>query len=93
MMADPNMPINQHNIVLHFVGTLDNSSEKFENLKVIKQSFASKTAHEEYENNLAPLKQVDPIVEAYNYLDFTKEFVDLNKWIDQTSKEYCHTFP
>ena len=50
-------------------------------------------AHEEYENNLAPLKQVETLVEAYNYLDFTKEFVDLNKWIDSTSEEYCHTFP
>jgi len=53
----------------------------------------SKLADEEYENKLAPLNQVETLVEAYNYLDFTKEFVDLNKWIDQTSAEYCHTFP
>jgi hypothetical protein len=36
MMADPNQANVYNNIVLHFVGTLDNTFEKFENLKVIK---------------------------------------------------------
>lgn len=83
----------KQNQTLHLVGTLTEDYERFDNLQVIRQSFDSLMADQEYMNGKKPLKPSANLFEALDYVDFSKEFIDANLRIPRTAPEYCTTFP